>query len=40
VRSSLVGDYVEHPTGTAPDGSAVATSFFTPDQVFVLAPLP
>ena len=40
VRSSLVGDYVEHPPGIAPDGSVVATSFFTLDQVFVLAPLP
>ena len=40
VRSSLVGDYVEHPPGTAPDGSAVATPFFTLDQVFVLATAP
>jgi hydroxyquinol 1,2-dioxygenase len=40
VRSSLVGDDVEHPPGTAPDGSVVATSFCTLDQVFVLAPLP
>ena len=37
VRSSLVGDYVEHPPGTAPDGSHVATPFFTLDQDFVLA---
>jgi hydroxyquinol 1,2-dioxygenase len=37
VRSSLVGDYVEHPPGTAPDGSVVATPFFTLDQIFVLA---
>ena len=37
VRSSLVGDYVEHPAGTAPDGSSVDTPFFTLDQAFVLA---
>jgi hydroxyquinol 1,2-dioxygenase len=36
VRSSLVGDYVEHGPGTAPDGSAVATPFFTLDHTFVL----
>jgi hydroxyquinol 1,2-dioxygenase len=40
VRSSLVGDYVEHQAGTAPDGSAVDTPFFTLDQVFRLAPRP
>jgi hydroxyquinol 1,2-dioxygenase len=37
VRSSLVGDYVEHPAGTAPDGSVVDTPYFTLDQDFVLA---
>ena len=37
VRSSLVGDYREHPAGIAPDGSDVDTPFFTLDQVFVLA---
>ena len=37
VRSSLVGDYVEHPPGTAPDGSLVDTPFFTLAQDFVLA---
>jgi hydroxyquinol 1,2-dioxygenase len=37
VRSSLVGDYVEHPPGTAPDGSRVDMTFFTLDQLFVLA---
>jgi hydroxyquinol 1,2-dioxygenase len=37
VRSSLVGDYVEHPPGHAPDGAAVDTPFFTLDQTFVLA---
>ena len=36
VRSSLVGDYVEHGPGTAPDGSAVVTPFFTLDHTFVL----
>jgi len=36
VRSSLVGDYVEHPPGTAPDGSAVATPFYTLSHTFVL----
>ena len=37
VRSSLVGDYVEHPPGRAPDGTAVDTPFFTLEQTFVLA---
>jgi hydroxyquinol 1,2-dioxygenase len=37
VRSSLVGDYVEHAPGIAPDGSVVETAFFTLDQTFVLA---
>ena len=37
VRSSLVGDYVEHGPGTAPDGSVVDGPFFTLDQAFVLA---
>ena len=37
VRSSLVGDYVEHPPGSAPDGTTIATPFFTLDQVFMLA---
>jgi hydroxyquinol 1,2-dioxygenase len=37
VRSSLVGDYVAHGPGTAPDGSRVDTDFFTLDQRFVLA---
>jgi len=40
VRSSLVGDYVEHPPGEAPDGTVMATPFFTLDQVFVLAAAP
>jgi hydroxyquinol 1,2-dioxygenase len=37
VRSSLVGDYVEHMPGRAPDGSDLDTPFFTLDQAFVLA---
>ena len=37
VRSSLIGDYVAHAPGIAPDGSVVETAFFTLDQTFVLA---
>ena len=37
VRSSLIGRFVEHPAGPAPDGSAVAGSFMTLRQEFVLA---
>jgi hydroxyquinol 1,2-dioxygenase len=37
VRSSLVGDYVEHAPGKAPDGSVIASVFYTLDQAFVLA---
>ncbi len=37
VRSSLVGDYVEHAPGTAPDGRVIETPFFTLNQIFVLA---
>jgi len=36
VRSSLVGDYVEHPPGSAPDGRAIATPFYTLSHTFVL----
>jgi len=36
VRSSLVGDYIEHPPGTAPDGSVLATPFYTLAHTFVL----
>jgi hydroxyquinol 1,2-dioxygenase len=36
VRSSLVGDYVEHPPGPAPDGSVVDSAFYTLDHTFVL----
>ena len=37
VRSSLIGDFVRHDAGTAPDGSAVSTPFYTLTQRFVLA---
>jgi hydroxyquinol 1,2-dioxygenase len=40
VRSSLIGRFAAHDAGTAPDGSAVATPFFTLAQDFVLAPAP
>ncbi len=36
VRSSLVGDYVEHAPGTAPDGSVLDTPYFTLDHTFKL----
>ncbi|HEX4509697.1 MAG TPA: intradiol ring-cleavage dioxygenase [Burkholderiaceae bacterium] len=36
VRSSLVGDYVEHPAGLAPDGSMIGTAFYTLAPTFVL----
>ena len=38
VRSSLIGDFVAHDAGTAPDGNTVPTPFYTLDQDFVLAP--
>ena len=38
VRSSLIGNFVRHDAGTAPDGAKLATPFFTLDQDFVLAP--
>ena len=38
VRSSLIGQYVAHPAGTAPDGSVQPAPYHTLDQVFVLAP--
>jgi hydroxyquinol 1,2-dioxygenase len=37
VRSSLIGDYVQHPPGTAPDGSVMPAPFYTLSQDFVLA---
>lgn len=38
VRSSLIGNFVRHDAGRAPDGSAMATPFFALEQDFVLAP--
>lgn len=38
VRSSLIGDFVSHPAGTAPDGSAQAGPFHTLNFDFVLEP--
>jgi hydroxyquinol 1,2-dioxygenase len=38
VKPSLVVQLVEHPPGTAPDGSTVARPFHTLDYDFVLTP--
>lgn len=38
VRNSLVGDFVSHPAGAAPDGSAQETPFHTLNFDFVLEP--
>jgi len=38
VRSSLIGDYVRHEAGTAPDGSVQAKPFHTLDFGFMLEP--
>jgi hydroxyquinol 1,2-dioxygenase len=38
VRSSLIGDYVRHDGGTAPDGTVLAGPFFALRHRFVLAP--
>lgn len=40
VRSSLIGDFVSHPPGTAPDGSVRTEPFHTLDFDFVLEPAP
>jgi hydroxyquinol 1,2-dioxygenase len=40
VRSSLIGRFVKHDTGTALDGNSATAPFFTLDQDFVLAPKP
>jgi len=37
VRSSLIGDFVRHESGTAPDGSSMSGPFYTLAQTFVLA---
>jgi hydroxyquinol 1,2-dioxygenase len=39
VRSSLIGDFVRHDPGLAPDGTALAAPFYTLDQTFTLAPV-
>jgi hydroxyquinol 1,2-dioxygenase len=38
VRSSLIGDFVRHETGLAPDGTRPNETFYTLHQVFRLAP--
>ena len=38
VRSSLIGDFVRHEPGAAPDGTQVAEPFYTLKQTFTLAP--
>ena len=37
VRSSLIGDFVRHECGVAPDGSTMSGPFYTLNQTFVLA---
>ena len=37
VRSSLIGDFVQHAPGTAPDGTVMSQPFYTLSQGFVLA---
>lgn len=39
VRSSLIGDFVRHPAGTAPDGTVSSAPFYTLEQTFTLAPV-
>ncbi|WP_042883009.1 intradiol ring-cleavage dioxygenase [Cupriavidus necator] len=39
VRSSLVVDWVEHPPGIAPDGTAMPSAFHTLDYDFILNPV-
>jgi hydroxyquinol 1,2-dioxygenase len=39
VRSSLIGDYVRHDAGKAPDGSSIDGPFYTLSHDFVLAPV-
>jgi len=38
VRSSLIGDFVRHDAGLAPDGTQVAVPFYRLNQTFRLAP--
>ena len=39
VRSSLIGDFVRHPPGRAPDGSEQSTHFHVLDFDFILEPV-
>ena len=39
VRSSLIGDFVRHEAGTAPDGTPMSEPFYTLKQTFTLAPV-
>ncbi|HEY4067736.1 MAG TPA: intradiol ring-cleavage dioxygenase [Burkholderiaceae bacterium] len=39
VRSSLIGDFIRHEAGSAPDGSVMDTPFYTLEQTFSLAPV-
>jgi len=39
VRSSLIADWIEHPPGTAPDGTRSEVPFYTLDFDFVLNPV-
>jgi hydroxyquinol 1,2-dioxygenase len=38
VRSSLIGDFVRHEAGLAPDGTKMDAAFYTLEQTFTLAP--
>jgi hydroxyquinol 1,2-dioxygenase len=38
VRSSLIGDYVKHAPGNAPDGTRMPQPYYTLSQAFALAP--
>lgn len=37
VRSSLIGDFVRHDAGIAPDGTSMSGAYYTLNQTFVLA---
>lgn len=39
VKDSLIGNFVRHPPGTAPDGTAMDNGYFTLDFDFALAPI-
>jgi hydroxyquinol 1,2-dioxygenase len=38
VRPSLIGDFVRHEAGQAPDGRAMTQPFYTLDYDFVMVP--